>query len=241
MKFKIVTAVVATAALSFAAAGSAAARPLGPKTARPAQVNGSQLQTAILPPSAIGDGLAFLSSLNSGGKLRSTRAKDNPPSMNCADFESKVNISVFGDTAGAFEKYRNPNSRSLYLGNIYGGEEYVLQFAAAATAARFYDQAWAKYRACLSFTESLMVGKATVDTLSVTKTTVSGDRAFLVTQGVTLAGHSNHRRALYLLYLYVVAGTNVYSLSDISETNAEPSITLMGDLIHRVQALYPHH
>jgi hypothetical protein len=194
----------------------------------------------MLPPSAIDGGLAVLSSLNSGGKLRSTRAKDYPPSMNCNDFEGKVNISVFGDTAGAIERYRNPNPRSLYLGTIYGGDEYVLQFAAAAAATTFYDQAWAKYRACLSFTESLMVGEATVDTLSVTKTTVSGDQAFLVTQAVTTAGHSNHRRALYLLSLYVVAGTNVYSLADISETNAEPSVTLMGELIHRVQALYPH-
>jgi hypothetical protein len=85
-----------------------------------------------------------------------------------------------------------------------------------------------------------MVGTASVDTLSVTKTTISGDRAFLVTQGVTTSSHRRHP-ALYLLSLYVVAGTNVYSLSDISETNAEPSATLMGDLIHRVHALYPHH
>jgi hypothetical protein len=146
---------------------------------------------------------------------------------------------VFREGSAVQNRHRRRRNRGVVI--RCGGEEYVLQFAAAATATRFYNQAWAKYRACLSFTESLMVGKATVDTLSVTKSTVSGDRAFLVTQGVTLAGHSNHRRALYLLYLYVVAGTNVYSLSDNSETNAEPSVTLMGDLIHRVQALYPHH
>lgn len=240
MKFKIVTAVVATAALSFAAGGSAAAHPLGHEPARPAQVNGSQLQTAMLPPSAVGESLTLLSSLNTGPKLRSTHATDYPPGMSCSDFEGKVNISVFGNTAGAHERYRNPNKRALYLGNIYGGDEYVLQFAAATTATTFYDQAWAKYRACLSFTESLMVGKATVDTISVTRTTISGDRAFLVTQGVTTSSHRRHP-ALYLLSLYVVAGTNVYTLSDISESNAEPSATLMGELIHRVQALYPHH
>ncbi len=239
MKLKIVTVVATAAALSFTAGGSAAADPLGHETVRPAQVNGSQLQAAMLPPSAFGGDLAFLSSLNTGRKLLSTRAKDYPPGMSCSAFEGKVNISVFGNTAGAVERYRNPNPRSIHLDAIYGGQEYVLQFAAAATAAKFYNQAWAKYSACVSLAESLMIGKATVDTLSVRRTTISGDRAFLVTQGVTVPRH--RQRPLYLLYLYVVAGTNVYSLSDLGGTNDEPSVTLMGDLIHRVQALYPHH
>jgi hypothetical protein len=38
-----------------------------------------------------------------------------------------------------------------------------------------------------------------------------------------------------------VAGTNVYDLSDASGTNDEPSVKLMTTVIHRVQALYPHH
>ncbi len=236
MKSKIVTVVVATAALSFTSVGTATAHPLGVKPAPPAQVNGSQLKTAMLPPSAFGAGFTASITLNTGRKLLSTRAKDHPPSMSCSAFEGSPNISVFGNTAGAVVRYRNPDPRPTYPESIFGGEESVLQFAKAATATTFYNQAWAKYGACLSFTELLMIGKHAVDTISVTKTTISGDRAFLVTQGVTVP-----RRQWYVLFLYVVAGTNVYSLSDTSGSNDEPSITLMGDLIHRVQALYPHH
>jgi len=69
------------------------------------------------------------------------------------------------------------------------GDEYVLQFATAATAATFYSQARAKYAACQSLTEPFAGNfTASVDTLSVVKTTVGGNQAFLVTQHVDVPG-----------------------------------------------------
>jgi len=234
MKVKIVAVLAAATALSFTAVGSAAAQPLGP--AQPAQVNGVRLQAAMLAPSAFGSGYTFEEALNSGTKLQSTHAKDHVPSMSCNAFEDKVYISSFGDTAGAVLRYSNPNWFSSYPNTVVQGDEYVLQFATNAAAATFYSQAQAKYAACSTLNEPFFKTTAEVDTLSVAKTTISGNKAFVVTQRLTAPGY----KVLYLLYLYVVSGTDVYDLSDISGTNDEPSHALMSQLIHRVKALYPH-
>jgi len=239
MKFRLVTVVAVAAALSFAAASSAAARPLGHKPAPPPQITGSKLQTAMLAPAAFGAGYTFLKSLDSGRKLQSTKAKDHVPSMSCGTFEGGVFISDFGDTAGAVVRYSNPNWRSAYPDTILLGDEIVLQFAATAPATTFYNQARAKYAACPSFSTSSGFGPAAVTNISVAKTSVAGHQAFLVTQRVTFSDFL--QTPFYLLYLYVVSGTNVYELSDASGTNDEPSVALMTRLIHRVQALYPHH
>jgi hypothetical protein len=231
MKVKIVAVLAAATALSFTAVGSAAAQPLAP-----AQVNGVRLQAAMLPPSAFGSGYTFDEALNSGTKLQSTHAKDHVPSMSCNAFEDKVYVSSFGDTAGAVLRYSNPNWFSSYPNTVVDGDEYVLQFATNAAAATLYSQAQAKYAACSTLNEPFFKTTAEVDTLSVAKTTVSGNKAFVVIQRLQAPGY----KVLYLVYLYVVSGTNVYDLSDISGTNDEPSHTLMSQLIHRVKALYPH-
>jgi len=239
MKFRIVAVVAATAALSFAAAGSASAQPFEPAGQHgPAQVTGSQLKTAVLPASAFGSDFTFSQSADSGSKLKSTRAKYHVPAMSCFDFEHGVYISKFGDTAGVVTQYTNPHWIPEYPNTIVAVDEMVLQFATAATASTFYSQVRAKYAGCPSGAEPFF--EAPADTLSVTKTTVNGDQAFLVIQDADVSP-GIVRYALYALYLYVVAGTNVYDVSEFSGTNDEPSVPLVIDLIHRVQALYPHH
>jgi hypothetical protein len=242
MKFRIVAVIAATAALSFATAGSAAAQPLANqhKSAKPPQVTGARLQTAMLPGSAFGPTFTFSGSYNSGRKLLSTRAVDHVPSMTCTAFEGGVYASGFGNTAGAVVRYLNPDADSGYPETIFGVDQYMLQFATAAAAATFYSQARAKYTACVSLTEPFFGSyTASVDNLSVTKTTVNGDQAFLVIQHIMVPGFFVY--PLYYLYLYVVTGTNVYDLTEVSGTDDEPSPVLMVELIHRVQALYPHH
>jgi hypothetical protein len=241
MKVRLVAVVAAVTALSFTAVSSAAAQPLGfasqHKSTSSPQVDGVQLQAAMLPPSAFGADFTFLEALNSGAKLQSTRAKDHVPGMTCSAFEGRVYISAFGDTAGADVRYSNPDPKPTYPDTIFLGDEYALQFATAATAATFFSQIQAKYATCVFLTAPFGNYTATIDTLSVTKTTISGDRAFLVTQHIEVPGY--FQKPLYLLYLYVVAGTNVYDISDASGVNDEPSPGLMTDLIHRIQALYP--
>jgi hypothetical protein len=243
MKIKIVAVVAAATALSFGAVSSAAAQPLGlasqHKSAGPPQVSGLQLQAAMLPPSAFGAAFTFSEALNSGAKLDSTRVKDHVPSMTCSGFEGRVYISGFGNTAGADVRYTNPNPAPAFPDTIFLGDEYALQFATSAAAGSFFNQARAKYAACGYLTAPFDGYTADTDTQSVTQTAIGGDRAFLVIQYITVPLYFS--RPFYLVFLYVVAGQNVYGLSDASGINDEPSPRLMTELIQRIQALYPHH
>jgi hypothetical protein len=240
MKIKIAAVLAAVAALTFTAAGSAAAQPLVSANQREAahspQVNGLRLASAMLPVSAFGDDVAFNQAFNSGSKLQTTRIKDHVPSMSCKNFEGYIYISKFGDTAGAWVNYDNSDWVSQYPDAFVYGDEYVLQFATDAAAATFYGQARAKFVACKSFTEPIGSLAGTVNDVSVTNTKVSGNKAFVVTQSVVLAGYPNLR--FYYNWLIVLAGTEVYHFSDLAGNNDEPSTTLMTKLIHRVQALY---
>jgi hypothetical protein len=239
MKFRLVTVAAATAALSFAVAGSAVAQPLGHKPAPPPQVTGTQLWNALVPISAFGSDFVQGRAKRSGSTLLPGRATLHIPSQSCVAFQNTVNIEAYGDTAGVAVQYSNPDWRSSYPDTTIIGQEYVLQFATTALATTFYNQSLAKYAACTTVTMPIGSITATVNTLSVTKTTVSGDRAFVVTQLVN-AGRLI-QKPLYQLFLYVVAGTTVYSLGDIRGNNDEPSVALMTELIHRVQALYGRH
>jgi hypothetical protein len=247
MKVKIVAVLAATTALAFTAAGSAAAQTLGPanqhESAAAAQVTGVRLQTAMLPTSAFGPDIKFSEALNSGAKLRSTQVHDHVPSMSCSAFDGAAStISVFGDTAAAEVRYSNPDAASAYPNTIVNADQRVLQFATVAAADTFYSQARSKYTGCVSFVESFPGAPrpAAVDLRSVAKTTVSGHQAFVVIQYLQVPGLFGEP-SFYHLYLFVVAGTNVYDFYYTSGTNDTPSSALMSDLIHRVQALYPHH
>jgi hypothetical protein len=237
MKITIAATLVASAVLSFTGVSSAAAQ-------SPPQVTGARIQAALLSPSAFGEGFMFKASLNTGAKLSSTRATLHFSSISCSRFEANVYVSYFGDTAGALASYANPHPYLNYPETIFDGFQDVMQFATKADATTYFDQAEAKYATCQSFAEPNPGdnrpggGTALVTTLSQSATTVNGDRAFTLTQMVAPSEASGvsfyHENTLY-----VVAGTNVYSLLDLSGTDDEPSPALMSDLIGRVQALYP--
>ena len=251
MKVKIVAA---TAALSIAAAGaiavagSAAAQPSArvsqSKTTAPPQISGSRLQTGLLPASAFGAGFTLATTLNTGSGLLSTPATQNGPTTSCSTFEGKIYVSGFGNTAGALAEYVNPNAAMQRPEAIMQGFQDVIQFATATAATAFFTQARAKYTACLSFSEPNPTdtnpggGTFQISTIGVSKTTVSGDAAFSVTQQIALSEHPGATE--FVDVLYAVAGTDVYSMWQHSGTNDEPSPTIMGSLIHKVQGLYPH-
>jgi hypothetical protein len=236
MKFRLAAAVLTAAALSVGMTSLASAKPVK-AAARPPQVSGAKLQNALLPISAFGSDMAFVSSLNTGSKLATTRPKYRIPSMSCAFWEEHIYAGFLGDTGGALVAFNHPTWRSSYPETIIDGYEDVLQFASTATATTIFNQALARYRACQTFTEPVLVTHtATVSDFSVAKTTFGGNRAFTVTQTVTLSGFL--QQPAYFNYLYVIIGTNIYSLNDFSGINDEPSPALMHSLIHRVQALY---
>jgi len=255
MKFKPIAAIVAAAglslvtALSLTTAGSAAAAPLAqPKQHKPApppQVTGNRLQSALLPGSAFGDGFTASDLHSTGRRLLSTRAFLNVPRMSCSNFEAFFYYAGFGNTAGTIGFETNPNPFPAYPNTVLYGAQNVLQFASTKTATSFFGQERAKYSACQSFSEpnpgdtNPGGGRLEVTTMSVAKTTISRDQAFVVTQLVDLSEIPG--LTFYNNTLVVLAGTNVYEFWNLSGTNDEPSPALMAKLISRTQALYLHH
>ena len=165
------------------------------------------------------------------------------PTASCSTFEGEIYVSGFGNTAGAVDLYVNADASGQSPDAIIDGFQDVIQFATASAAATFFGRAQAKYAACPSFSEpnptdtSPGGGTFQISALAVLKTAVSGDQAFTVTQAIALSETPGHTK--YIDVLYVVAGTNVYSMWQESGTNDEPSPTLMGQLIRKIAALYP--
>ena len=248
MKITIVAVAAAIAALSLAAAGPAvaAAQPAalrGPHKFTAPQITGSRLQTGLLPAPAFGADFTVTDTLNTGGRLLSTRAALHVPTASCSTFEGKIYVSGFGNTAGALDLYVNQDAAVQHPEAIIDGFQDVLQFATARAAATFFTQANAKYAACPSFSEpnptdtSPGGGTFQISTLAVSDTAVSGDHAFTVTQAIALSETPGVTQ--FIDVLYVLAGTNVYSMWQYSGTNDEPSPMLMSQLIRKIQALYP--
>jgi hypothetical protein len=250
MKFKIVAATAAlglAAAGAVAVAGSAVAQPSAHdsqlKSAVP-QISGSRLQTGLLPASAFGTGFTLGTTLNTGSGLLTTPTTLNPATTGCSTFEGKIYVSGFGNSAGALDKYVNPNAAMQRPEAIIQGFQDVIQFATASAATTFFTAARAKYTACQSFSEPNPTdtnpggGTFQISTLGVSKTTAGGNAAFSVTQQIALSESPGATE--FIDVLYAVAGTDVYSMWQQNGTNDEPSPTLMGNLIKKIQGLYPH-
>jgi hypothetical protein len=232
VKYRLITAIALAVGLSMATA-----IPAGAAKPRVPQVNGDLLLYALVPNSQFGSSFSSSGSYTTGRKLLSTRAKDHVPSMSCGGFEEATRVGVYGDTAGAWDEFDNPNWRSQLPTVVYGVQG-VNQFASDAAAMTFYRQALAKYQACTNFTESgnsTDTGAISVSATAVTKTLIGKNLAFQVVQDVAVSASSGTQ--FYLNKLWVVSGADVYSFWDLSATNDEPWPSLMAELIQRVQRL----
>ena len=240
VKFKAIAVISTTAAFCLGMAGSAMASPLSTKPAP--QATGARLQSAVLPASAFGDGFTAFNRHNSGSKLTSTRVHVKPSSLSCANFWQYIYTAGFGNTAGAMDSVNNPNPDfSNYPSVVLGGDQAVLQFKTAAAATSFYNQAYAKYKQCTAFTVPDPADN-TQDELtlrSLSKTTVGKNKAFQVIQLDDVTALP--ALAFYANTAVVLAGTDVYTIDDVTGTNDPISASLLGNLINRVQALYKHH
>ena len=240
VKFKVIAVISAATALGLGLAGSAAASPLSHKPAP--QVTGARLQAALLPASAFGDGFTVTQRLNSGNKLWSTRVNIKPSSLSCAGFELYRYVAGFGNTAGAMDSVGNPNPDfTNYPSIVLSGDQAVLQFKTASAAASFYNLAYARYQQCTAFTEPDPADSTQLElTLrSLSTTTIGKNKAFQVNQLVDITALP--ALSFYLNTAVVLSGANVYTIDDLNGTNDPVSVSLLGKLINRVQALYPHH
>lgn len=242
MKFKAIVVIAIATALSVGTGGAALASPLSQKAAPAPQVTGARLQSALLPASAFGGGFVVAQRLNTGRNLWSTRTLIKPSTLSCAKFESYIYVGGYGNTAGATDSIDNPNPAIAdYPSLVLGADQTVLQFKTAQAAASFYSQAYARYRQCSAFTESDPSDNSIrfeLTNQSLSKTTIGKRQAFQLIQYVNLS--ELPALNFYANTTVVLAGTNVYTIDDVNGTNDPVSASLLGKLINRVQALYPH-
>jgi len=243
VKFKVIAVIASAIALSLGMAGSALASPASSHKAKPApQLTGTRLQSALLPASAFGDGFTVVDRLNTGKRLLSTHASIKPSSLSCQTFEEYIFVGGFGDTAGATDGINNPNPNFAdYPSLVLGGDQTVLQFKTTQAAASFYNAAYARYKQCSAFTESDPADSLQLEltTQSLSKTTINKNKAFQLIQYVDIS--SLPVANFYQNTAVVLAGTNVFTIDDLNGTNDPIPASLLGNLIHRVQALYKHH
>jgi hypothetical protein len=245
MRFRTVLVAAAVTALSFAAAGSAAAQTSAHQNehSATAQITGSRLARGLLSASAWGSDFSSAQPTDTGGRLSSTRATQTPNSLSCGTFSDNVYDTHWGNTAGAYVTYFDPNYSVSWPFSDYSVGEVVVQFATDHAASTYYGQTNAKYVACKSFFVSNPSdttpggGSVEVSATTTQKTSVSGHQAFVNSQ--TWAPSEAPVDLYYIETLYVISGTDVYELWADSGTNDEPSPKLMSDLIHRIQSLYP--
>jgi|SRR5579859_3228677 len=240
MKARTVATAVATLLLSLTGVGNAVALPAA-RHGVP-QVNGAQLRSALLPPSGFGDGFVMNSTLDTGRRLLHQRTVDFPHRMSCADFETSVIVSGWGNTAGADSEVDNQNWTSQYPTTVAFVDQEVFQFGNDDAAVSFLKQAQAKYRSCTSFTTPNPGdtipggGTLTFNLDSIGWTSVSGARAFYAIQNYAPTEFPG-AYTLYVDVLWAVSGPDVYRFWEISGINDVPSPT-MTQLLHRVQGLY---
>jgi hypothetical protein len=248
MKLRTVMVTAAVAALSFAAAGSAAAQTLGHQDLRmrasAGQITGSRLARGLLSASAYGADFKSSQPSSTGGRLLSTHILQTPGSLSCGSFANDINIYIkyWGNTAGAAVGYFNSAWRGSWPYTQYDVGQVVVQFATAHAASTFFNQAYSKFAACRAFAvpnpsdTSPGGGSYDVTDTSVSRTSISGHQAFETDETWVPSGNSSV--TFYIGVSYAVSGADVYSLWEITGTNDLPSTKLMSNLIHRVQSLY---
>ena len=239
VKLKVIAAVATATALSLGMAGSAMASPLSHQAKPAPQVSGARLQSALLPASAFGDGFTVSRRGNTGNRLWSTHANIKPSSLSCRTFGDYVFVGGFGNTAGAADSVENQNPAIAdYPSLVLGGDQAVLQFKTTQAAASFYNQAYARYKQCTAYTDSVDNLQIELTNQSLSKTTIGKNKAFQLIQYVDIS--SLPALSFYANTAVVLAGTNVYTIDDVNGTNDPIPASLLGKLISRVQALYKH-
>ncbi len=241
MKFKTIAVTSAAMALCLVLAGPALAAPLSMAKSAP-QVTGARLQSALLPASAFGDGFTVADQLNTGDALLPAVALFGPSDVPCNLFQTATFVVGFGNTAGATDGVTNPQPvAGDYPNVVLSADQGVLQFQTIQAAASFYSQAYAAYKQCSAFTESLPADNLQLEltTQSLSSTAIGSNEAFQLIQYVDVASQPSVN--FYQSTAVVLSGTNVYTIDDLDGTNDPISASLLGNLISRVQALYRHH
>jgi hypothetical protein len=198
------------------------------------QVTGTQLKSALLPPSAFGHGGDF--EVQNSGRTLEHATHPDLASIRCSLFSVLLGDSTlpgdpgfgFGATATATADAVSNGSRS-YLQAVY-------QFANARTAGSLYAQTYAKYATCRSF----VVSGERIRLNSESIIRLGGRPAFQVTQTIYTSGF-DAPPPYETRTVFTVDGADAFILNsgtgrDASPASATPAALVLG-LIARVQAL----
>lgn len=250
MKSKMLAAVAVAAGLSLAACGSATSASLSDHTAKNVpvkQLTGAQLQSALLPPTAWGKTMKDALRVNTGKNLKSPHTVDRIATTSCSLFElDNLNPAygkltpAYGKTAQAQEGSYNTKPTPLLPTTPFAAFQYVSQFASVQAADTFYNQSYAKFKACKSFTWPAAetnypkYGDLHLTTQNWWDTTVGNYPAFALSQ---LSVYSKQPHPFIINTLVTVAGADVYLIYILNIGNVQPSHAVMSQLISRVQRL----
>jgi hypothetical protein len=233
----IASAALVTASFLLAPAALASTH----KTPKVIQVNGDKLYSALLPASSFGPDYQSGFWLHSTGGLWHLPVKDHVPTMGCGQFEQGTALGFFGETSVALSYSNNPNPFPQYPNVEFYYFQSVYQFASAKAAATYYSQAHAKYAKCTDFTEAVPAtsvpgsGGLEIDTQSVGTTNVGKYQAFQVGQTANLSELPGF--TIDLSTTVTLEGTDVFTMISVGGTNDVVPVSMMQNLISRVQKL----
>jgi hypothetical protein len=225
----------AMAALSLSLAGAAAAAPAAHTGHGIAQVTGSALEAALLPPPAFGRGYGNTGASDTGGSLRPPSPARSVRRAECTDIEGGGSLAGYGDTAEAnltvSTSATGPASALIY--------QDVAQFRTSRAARSFFSQVLALYRRCGSFAS--FAGFTPVANVllrgGITTTSIHRWPAFRIDQELE-AGGPDWSPFGYAKTVFAVADTDVVEIELITDRDIPMPRWMPVRLINRVQALY---
>jgi hypothetical protein len=227
----LVLSAVAVMATAVGCAGSAAA-------SSPA-VTGTQLESALLPPTDFTQYYTLtIGKFSSGSHLRDEPAVDHVATMSCKNLLNLFPDDGFGATAYA----GNSVAVTQPPAPVYG--QSVFQFARASAVTALYTQAAAGYARCRSVTAPISSSPLVFETVhSVSKVLARGHQAFAVSMSETISkvpGRPDERITETVDLLVAAEGIDLFIVrrACLGSPPAAPALSdVIAKLIARVQAL----
>jgi hypothetical protein len=225
----------AAVALSLSLAGAAIA---APASHRIAQVTGSVLETALLPPAAFGKGYTGDGASDSGGALRPASPARSVRKAYCTGIEGGGSLAGYGDTAEANRGVSASMTAGPALRLIY---QDVAQFRTSRAARAFFGQVLALYRRCGSFASFAGFVPIAVVLVhgGITTARIDDSPAFRVDQDLESDDEPGPGAPFgYAKTIFVVVGPDVYETMLIAGRDVPLPEWVPVRLISRVRTLY---
>ena len=195
------------------------------------QFTGTQLVSALLPPSYFGPGMSVSkdSTTDSGSHLEHGPARYNLATSSCTDFYNQP--LDWGENAMASDAIGNKAETAWY-------SQEVFQFASSTAAAAFLHGSYNTFHRCATTVISGSGSTARFTTQRIASGRVGSFQSFTVDQTVTFSTGSPRYNRFH--YLYVLDGTDVYEVIPASTTTAPKTsavVPIFNALRARVGAL----